>query len=111
MVPVAFSDDQRVGLNIALHEAQLLGFEVDPSQRMAAGTFLVFTLPVDGPVPADRRVQLLFYPVGRVAARYLRASEPGAPWQTVVFGIDDVAHNNPWARTPIDSRMEVLRRP
>lgn len=56
------------GLNVALEEAILLGFEVHPPLRAANATFKVWTLPVDGPCPDDRRVQLLFHPVGRVGA-------------------------------------------
>ncbi len=87
---MTLTEDQRIGLDIALNEAQLLGFEVDPSQRMAAATFDVFTLPEHGPIPTDRRVQLLFYPVGCVAARFWRRSSPGAPWKVVVFAIDEL---------------------
>ena len=58
----------RNDLGIALNEAHLLGFEVDPERRIAAATFCVLTLPVHGRPPDDTRVQMLFSPVGRVAA-------------------------------------------
>ena len=64
------TEEHRHGLNIALNEAELFGFEVDPSRRLAAATFNVLTLPVQGPPPSDRRVQMLFSPVGRVAASF-----------------------------------------
>src|SRR5262249_50562206 len=38
------------------------------NRRLAAATFGVLTLPVDGPPPDDSRMQLLFRPVGRGAA-------------------------------------------
>jgi hypothetical protein len=61
-------EELRTELGVALNEADLLGFEVDPARRMANATFRVLTLPAAGPPPADRRVQMLFRPVGRVAA-------------------------------------------
>lgn len=61
-------EELRIDLGVALNEADLLGFEVDPDRRVAASTFRVLTLPSDGPPPDDRRVQMLFRRVGRVAA-------------------------------------------
>ena len=58
----------RIELGVALNEADLLGFEVDPDRRLAAATFRVLTLPATGPPPDDARVQMLFRPVGRVKA-------------------------------------------
>jgi len=58
----------RTDLDVALNEADLLGFEVDAERRLAAATFRVLTLPIDGPPPEDSRVQMLFRPIGRVAA-------------------------------------------
>jgi len=61
-------DELRNDLGVALNEAHLLGFEVDPVRRIAAATFRILTLPASGPPPEDSRVQILFRPVGRVAA-------------------------------------------
>ena len=61
-------EELRNELGVALNEADLLGFEVDPARRIATATFRVLTLPAEGPPPADRRVQMLFRPVGRVPA-------------------------------------------
>ena len=58
----------RTDLGVALNEADLLGVEVDPNRRIASATFNVLTLPLEGPPPQDRRVQMVFKPVGRVAA-------------------------------------------
>ncbi len=58
--------NKRHALGVALNEADLLGVEVDPQRRNAAATFRVLTLPKKGPVPEDRRVQILIRPVGRV---------------------------------------------
>jgi hypothetical protein len=62
------TEEQSGGLNVALNESTLLGFEVNSRHRVAGATFSVFTLPESGPVPEDRRVQIVFRPVGRVAA-------------------------------------------
>ncbi len=61
-------EELRQELGVALNDSELLGFEVDPARRIAGATFRVLTLPADGPPPEDRRVQLPFRPVGRVAA-------------------------------------------
>src|SRR5262245_24355446 len=84
------SDEQRVGLGVALNEADLLGVEVDATRRLAAATFRVLTLPVEGPEPEDRRVQLLLRPVGRVAAslREGRWDDPHA--EVVPFALPDL---------------------
>ena len=60
--------DEIDGLNIALNEAEFLGFEVEEERRVAAGTFSVLSLPKIGPMPDDRRVSIVFKPVGRVVA-------------------------------------------
>jgi hypothetical protein len=62
------SDQERHGLGIALNEADLLGIAIDTAKRLAVATFRVLTLPESGPVPDDRRVQMRFSPVGRIAA-------------------------------------------
>src|SRR6516225_1144479 len=58
----------RIELGVALNEADLLGFEVDPDRRLGAATFRVLTLPAVGPPPDHARVQMLFRQVGRVMA-------------------------------------------
>jgi len=70
--------DDTEGLNIGLNEATLLGLELDPSRRLANGTFAVLSLPESGEVPSDRRVQVLFVNVGRVAATLTQPDQPGA---------------------------------
>jgi hypothetical protein len=74
-------EELRTELGVALNEADLLGVEVDPSRRLGGATFRVLTLPVNGLPPDDRRVQMLFRPVGRVAAslRDGRWDNPSAP--------------------------------
>jgi hypothetical protein len=78
---VKLTQKQIDGLDVALNEATLLGLEVDPQRLLAAATFSVLTLPLDGPSPVDRRRQFLFRPVGRIAAslRLGRWDDPGAP--------------------------------
>ena len=62
------TQEQIEGLGIALNEATWLGLEVDTERRIAAATFRVLTLPVDGDPPEDTRVQFEFSPVARLAA-------------------------------------------
>ena len=69
--------DDTEGLNTALNEATLLGLEVDPSRRLAGGTFAVLSLPESGELLTDRRVQMLFINVGRVAATLTDPDQPG----------------------------------
>lgn len=68
------------GLNTALNEAEFLGFEVDRDRRFATGSFSVLSLPKNGPTPNDRRVSIVFKPVGRVVASLRNAhwSDPSA---------------------------------
>jgi hypothetical protein len=77
------SRGDREGLNIALNEAILLGLEVDASRRLGGGTLEVLSLPESGEPPTDRRVQVLFVNVGRVAAILIDPDQPSAvPIQT-----------------------------
>ena len=80
---MSLSQNQIHGLGTALNEATLLGAEVSQERRLAAATFAVLTLPESGPSPQDRRVQLLFHNVGRVAAslRLGRWDNANAPKQ------------------------------
>ena len=84
------SSEQRDGIGVALNESDLLGLEVDPERRIAAATFRVLTLPEEGPMPDDRRVQVLFEPVGRVEAALREGAwdDPSAP--VVPFGIEEL---------------------
>jgi hypothetical protein len=74
------TDEVRAALGVALNEATLLGVEADPPTRRAAVTFSVLSLPVEGRSHGDRRVQLVFESVGRVAAslRLGRWDDPAA---------------------------------
>ena len=58
----------REELNLAIDESELIGIELDPLGRGVGLTLSVLSLPVEGPPPEDRRVQVLLFPVGRVAA-------------------------------------------
>jgi hypothetical protein len=82
------TEDQGNGLDIALNEAVLLGFEVDADRRLAAATFEVLTLP--GPAPDDRRVQFVFHPVGRVAASLRNGRWDDSEASIVPFSINDL---------------------
>lgn len=87
---MAFTQEQRTGLGIALNEADLLGFEIDPERRIAVATFRVLTLPERGPAPHDRRVHFTFCPVGRIVAslRKGRWDDPDA--EVVPFAISEL---------------------
>ena len=84
------TEEQRNGLDIALNEAVLLGFEVDADRRLAAATFEVLTLPEPGPAPDDRRVQFVFHPVGRVAASLRNGRWDDSEASIVPFSINDL---------------------
>ena len=76
------NDELKADLNVALNEATLLGFELDPGRRLAGATFAVLALPADGgPMPDDPRAQLLFHDVSRLAVslRGGRWDDPAAP--------------------------------
>jgi hypothetical protein len=62
------SEPPREDLDLALCEANLLGLEVRRESRNGAATLAVLSLPTEGPQPEDRRVQLVFRSIGRVAA-------------------------------------------
>jgi hypothetical protein len=87
---VVLDDDLRSGLGVALNEASLLGFEVDPDRRLAAATFDVLSLPKQGSAPEDRRVQFRFSPVGRVVASLRDGRWDDAEAEVVPFEIGDL---------------------
>jgi len=80
----------RPELGVALNEADLLGFEVDPARRIAAATFRVLTLPAEGPPPEDRRVQILLRPVGRVAASLRNGRWDDKAAEVVPFSLSEL---------------------
>jgi hypothetical protein len=82
------SEEEKAALGVALNEATLLGFEVDPIRGIAAVTFQVLTLPEQGPPPHDSRVQFLFRPVGRVAASLRNGTWDDFSAEVVPFTID-----------------------
>ena len=83
-------DDIKHQLDVALNEADLLGVEVNPARRIAAATFRVLTLPVDGPPPEDSRVQILFRPVGRIVASLRNGRWDDAAAEVVPFEVTDL---------------------
>lgn len=84
------TEEQRKGFGVALNESQLLGFEVHPERRVAAATFLVWTLPETGPIPDDRRVQFRFHPVGRVTASLRNGRWDNPDAAVVPFALGDL---------------------
>lgn len=76
------SDGLKATLDVALNEATLLGFELDPERALAGATLAVLALlPDGGPAPRDSRVQVLLHNVGRLAVslRGGRWDDPAAP--------------------------------
>jgi hypothetical protein len=65
---MTLTEDEKRAIGVALNEATLVGLELDPARCLANATFAVLSLPEEGPPPDDRRVQILFWPVGRLAA-------------------------------------------
>jgi hypothetical protein len=55
---------------VALNEAQLLGIEFNKDRELIAATFSPVVVARDGTIPADKRVQFLFAPIGRFIASY-----------------------------------------
>jgi len=84
------TEEQKEGLGIALNEATLLGLEVDPQRRIAEATFSVLALPEAGPAPEDTRVQMLFEPVGRLAASLRLGHWDDASVEVVTFSIEEL---------------------
>jgi hypothetical protein len=84
------SDEQRSGLGVALNEADFLGLEVDPQRRIAAATFRILTLPTEGSTPSDRRVQILFRPVGRVVASLRNGAWNDPNAEVVPLAVEDL---------------------
>lgn len=78
------------GLDIALNEATLLGFEVSAQDRVAAATFAVLTLPEQGKPPEDLRMQFLFAPIGRIAASLRLGRWDDDTARVVPFAIDQL---------------------
>jgi hypothetical protein len=90
LVQMKLTEEQKQGLGVALNEATLLGLEVDPQRRVAGATFSVFTLPEEGPAPEDTRVQMLFEPVGRLAASLRLGHWDDSSAEVVTFSIEEL---------------------
>jgi hypothetical protein len=58
------------GLNVALNEATLLGIEFDRDKELIFVTFSPVAIDVNGQIPEDNRVQLIFKPIGKFIASY-----------------------------------------
>jgi hypothetical protein len=78
--------DQLAGLNVALNEARILSLDFDLIRRAATIELSILTLPEEGPTPADARIELRLFPVGRVAASL--ASRDG---KVTTFGIEQLS--------------------
>lgn len=63
-----FSQDIRDGLNFALNEATVLGFDFDELERTAYVTISPIAIQSDGTIPQDNRILLAFKNVGRLAS-------------------------------------------
>ena len=85
------SAEWKIGLNGALNEAVFLGIDVDTEINLAAVTLKLLTLPASGPPPDDRRVQFLFYPIGRIAASLRHENNGDASGNHTSFELPDLA--------------------
>ena len=84
------TEEEIHGLGAALNEATFLGAEVDASRHICGITLAVFSLPPDGPMPEDPRVQILLQPVGRVAASLRHGQWDDAEAEVEPFAIDQL---------------------
>jgi hypothetical protein len=91
MAPMILSPEECNSLNIAFNEAEILGVEVDTVRRVGSAVFNMFTLPERGPVPSDRRLQILFSEIGRVGASFWRRRDCETEWEIVQFGIEELS--------------------
>ena len=87
---MGLTEEQREALGVAVNEATLLGCEVNADQCVAAVTLEVLTLPEKGDPPADPRVQILFLPVGRVAASLRMGGWDDATAEIQPFRIEEL---------------------
>ncbi|MBL8729903.1 MAG: hypothetical protein JNM25_15865 [Planctomycetes bacterium] len=76
-----WSDETKDRLGTALNEADLLGIELDLARRTVAVTFAVLAEPE----PADRRLQFVLSPVGRVAASLRQGARNDTEAEVVPF--------------------------
>lgn len=61
-------EELKYRIGIALNEANLLGVEFDKEKNLVACSFELVTMDKDGNVPEDKRILLIFKPVGRFVA-------------------------------------------
>lgn len=62
------NEELKYRIGLALNEANLLGVEFDRKKNLVACSFELVTMDKDGNVPEDRRLLLIFNPVGRFIA-------------------------------------------
>lgn len=84
------TDEEKKGLGVALNEATLWGVEFNEKKRWLAATFAVQSLPEDGLAPEDPRVQLVFKPVGRVAASLRKGRWDDREAEIIQFQIEQL---------------------
>jgi hypothetical protein len=83
------SAEQIRRFGVALNEASLVGLEVDATARWAGVTLAVLSLPPGGgPEPADRRIQLILQPLGRIAASLRQGLWNDADAPVAPLGLD-----------------------
>lgn len=84
------TDEIRAGLGTALNDAILVSVHVDAKHRTAWVTLAVLMLPEDGPPPADPRILLRLFPVGRVAASLRRGGWNDAEATVEQFALEEL---------------------
>jgi hypothetical protein len=88
---VQLSGEQVRDFNIALNEAELVGAEVNVSERLAGLTLAVLSLPADdGPEPDDPRVQVILESLGRVVASLRHGRWDDESARAELFAVDQL---------------------
>ena len=65
-----FSEEDKIGLNVALNEADVLAVDFDKTKRRCDVHLDVICVDEEGRVPDDRYVKITLFPVGRMLASY-----------------------------------------
>lgn len=69
------SDETLKQLDSALEEATLLGLELNEEKNIVLSTFKMLCCDSEGNIPDDRRVSIIFGPVGKIVASLIDVPE------------------------------------
>lgn len=65
---MSLSEEEKAGIGVALNEANLISLDFRPERKSIVATFEVICADDEGNIPENRRVQLVFHPIGRIVA-------------------------------------------